>query len=85
MPAGPIGATGTVALVVPRPQGRDSQLDDPFFLELVAGISDGARERGCDLLISHFTPTSFDDLTAAMTTSRADGVIFLGKARCTMP
>jgi DNA-binding LacI/PurR family transcriptional regulator len=50
MPTGPIGATGTVALVVPRPQGRESQLDDPFFLELVAGISDGARERGCDLL-----------------------------------
>jgi DNA-binding LacI/PurR family transcriptional regulator len=80
MPAGPIGATATVALVVPRPQGRESQLDDPFFLELVAGISDGARERGCDLLISHFAPTSFDDLSAAMTTSRADGVIFLGQS-----
>jgi DNA-binding LacI/PurR family transcriptional regulator len=80
MPSGPIGATGTIALVVPRPQGRESQLDDPFFLELVAGISDGARERGCDLLISHFAPTSFDDLSAAMTTSRADGVIFLGQS-----
>jgi DNA-binding LacI/PurR family transcriptional regulator len=80
MPTGPIGATGTVALVVPRPQGRESQLDDPFFLELVAGISDGARERGCDLLVSHFAPTSFDDLSAAMNTSRADGVIFLGQS-----
>jgi DNA-binding LacI/PurR family transcriptional regulator len=80
MPAGPIGATGTIALVVPRPQGRESQLDDPFFLELVAGISDAARERGCDLLVSHFAPTSFDDLSAAMTTSRADGVIFLGQS-----
>nr|WP_295373278.1 LacI family DNA-binding transcriptional regulator [uncultured Sphingosinicella sp.] len=80
MPAGPIGATGTIALVVPRPQGRESQLDDPFFLELVAGISDGARERGCDLLISHLAPTSFDDISAAMTTSRADGVIFLGQS-----
>lgn len=80
MPAGPIGATGTIALVVPRPQGRESQLDDPFFLELVAGISDAARERGCDLLVSHFAPVSFDDLNAAMTTSRADGVIFLGQS-----
>jgi DNA-binding LacI/PurR family transcriptional regulator len=80
MPAGPIGATGTVALVVPRPQGRDSQLDDPFFLELVAGVSDAARERGCDLLVSHFAPTSFDDLSAAMATTRADGVIFLGQS-----
>jgi DNA-binding LacI/PurR family transcriptional regulator len=80
MPAGPIGATGTIALVVPRPQGRESQLDDPFFLELVAGLGDAARERGCDLLVSHFAPTSFDDLSAAMTTSRADGVIFLGQS-----
>jgi DNA-binding LacI/PurR family transcriptional regulator len=80
MPAGPIGATGTIALVVPRPQGRESQLDDPFFLELFAGISDAARERGCDLMVSHFAPTSFDDLSAAMTTSRADGVIFLGQS-----
>lgn len=80
MPAGPIGATGTIALVVPRPQGRESQLDDPFFLELFAGISDAARERGCDLMVSHFAPISFDDLSAAMTTSRADGVIFLGQS-----
>jgi DNA-binding LacI/PurR family transcriptional regulator len=80
MPAGPIGASGTIALVVPRPQGREGQLDDPFFLELFAGISDAARDRGCDLLVSHFAPTSFDDLSAAMTTSRADGVIFLGQS-----
>ncbi len=80
MPAGPIGATGTIALVVPRPQGREGQLDDPFFLELFAGVSDAARDRGCDLLVSHFAPTSFDDLSSAMTTSRADGVIFLGQS-----
>jgi DNA-binding LacI/PurR family transcriptional regulator len=80
MPAGPIGATGTVALVVPRPQGRETQLDDPFVLELVAGISDAARERGCDLLVSHFAPASFEDLSVAMATSRADGAIFLGQS-----
>jgi len=80
MPAGPIGANGTIALVVPRPQGREGQLDDPFFLELFAGVSDAARGRGCDLLVSHFAPTSFDDLLSAMTTSRADGVIFLGQS-----
>ncbi|HEY0085065.1 MAG TPA: LacI family DNA-binding transcriptional regulator [Allosphingosinicella sp.] len=80
MPAGPIGANGTIALVVPRPQGREGQLDDPFFLELFAGISDAARERGCDVVVSHFAPTSFDDLSSAMTTTRADGVIFLGQS-----
>ncbi|MDQ8756787.1 LacI family DNA-binding transcriptional regulator [Sphingosinicella sp. LHD-64] len=80
MPAGPIGANGTIAVVVPPPQGREGQLDDPFFLELFAGVSDAARERGCDLLVSHLLPASFADLSAAMTTSRADGVIFLGQS-----
>jgi len=79
MPAGPLGATGTIALVVPRPQGRDSQLDDPFTLELVAGIGDAARTRGYDLLVSHFAPSSSDELEAALAT-RADGVIFLGQS-----
>ena len=38
MPAGPIGAQGTIALVVPRPQGREGRLSDPFFLELLAAL-----------------------------------------------
>ena len=80
MPAGPIGAEGTIAIVVPRPQGREGRLSDPFFLELLAGVGEAARERGCDLVISHVAPTSFEDLSVAMTTSRADGVIFLGQS-----
>lgn len=80
MPSGPIGANGTIAVVVPPPQGREGQLDDPFFLELFAGVSDAARERGCDLVVSHLLPASFADLSAAMVTSRADGVIFLGQS-----
>lgn len=80
MPAGPIGAQGTIALVTPRPQGREGRLSDPFFLELLAGVGEAARERGCDLIMSHVSPTNLDDLTVAMTTSRADGVIFLGQS-----
>ena len=80
MPAGPIGAQGTIALVTPRPQGREGRLSDPFFLELLAGVGEAARERGCDLVMSHVSPANLDDLSAAMTTSRADGVIFLGQS-----
>ncbi|RIV75533.1 LacI family DNA-binding transcriptional regulator [Pelagerythrobacter aerophilus] len=80
MPAGPIGANGTIAIIIPRPQGREGQIDDPFFLELFAGVSDAARARGCDVLVSHFTPTNFDDLSRAMNTSRADGAVFLGQS-----
>ncbi|MBB5747108.1 DNA-binding LacI/PurR family transcriptional regulator [Brevundimonas variabilis] len=80
MPAGPIGAQGTIAIVTPRPQGREGRLSDPFFLELLAGVGEAARERGCDLVLSHVAPNSFEELSAAMTTSRADGVIFLGQS-----
>ncbi|CAA9499094.1 MAG: Maltose operon transcriptional repressor MalR, LacI family [uncultured Sphingomonadaceae bacterium] len=80
MPAGPIGATGTIAVVAPRPQGRDLRVHDAFFQELLAGVGDAARERGCDLLVSHVAPGSFDELAAATATGRADGTIFLGQS-----
>lgn len=80
MPAGPIGAEATIALVVPGPAGKEWGLTDPFFLELLAGIGEAARERDCDLLISHLNPSVYDDLSAVMTTSRAEGVIFLGQS-----
>ena len=80
MPAAPIGAQATIALVTPRPQGREGRLWDSFFLELLAGVSEAARERGADLVVSHGSPQTYDDLTSALTTSRAQGVIFLGQS-----
>lgn len=80
MPTGPIGAEATIAIVVPQPQARDAQIYDPFFFELLSGIGEAARERKCDVLISHIAPTSYDDLSFAMATSRANGVIFIGQS-----
>jgi DNA-binding LacI/PurR family transcriptional regulator len=80
MPAGPIGAKAVVSVVVPRPQGRDGRLADPFFFELLSGIGDAARGRDCDIHISHIAPSSFEDVEIAMTTHRADGVIFIGQS-----
>lgn len=80
MPAGPIGAKATVSVVVPRPQGRDSRLSDPFFLELLSGLGDAARERDCDIHISHVRPADYDGLHTAMTTHRAEGVVFVGQS-----
>jgi DNA-binding LacI/PurR family transcriptional regulator len=80
MPAGPIGAEGTIAIIAPRPQGRELHFSDPFFLELFAGVGEAARERGCDFLVSHIAPATYEDLEDAMQTSRADGVIFLGQS-----
>ncbi len=80
MPAGPIGANATITVIVPKPQSRDNRMADPFFFELIAGIGDAARARGCDLLLSHVAPSSYEDLANAMSTSRSDGAIFLGQS-----
>lgn len=80
MPAGPIGAEATIAVVVPRPSGRELLLNDPFFLELLSGLGEAARARDCDLLVSHVAPTTFEDISVLMSTSRADGIVFLGQS-----
>lgn len=80
MPAGPTTAAASVAIVVPRPQGREARLSDPFVLELVAGIGEAARQRGCDFVVSHVAPTGLADLTELMATNRVNGIIFLGQS-----
>ncbi len=80
MPNGPVGAEATIAVIVPAPQARETRVADPFFLELLAGIAEAARERKVDLVISHVFPRSAEDLEFAMTTSRATGMIFIGQS-----
>lgn len=80
MPAGPIGADATLAVVVPQPQSRNDISSDPFLSQLLGGILSAARERDCDVLISHVSAKGYDDLASAMKTSRADGVIFIGQS-----
>jgi DNA-binding LacI/PurR family transcriptional regulator len=77
MPAGPIGAEATIVVVAPQHRGG---LQGSFLLELLAGITDAARDRECDVLISYVAPASLPDLQTLMSTNRADGVIFLGQS-----
>lgn len=80
MPAILSGASSTIAIVIPTPQGRRGSLDDPFYMELIGGVGEAAREADCDILISHVAPKNFDDLSELMSSSRAEGVIFLGQS-----
>ena len=80
MPQAPIGAAGSIVIVTPNMRGRPLPLSHPFFLELLASIGEAARERGCDFTVSHVAPANLDDLVTTTTTSRADGVIFLGQS-----
>ena len=79
MPAGPIGAEGSIAIVTPFMRGRPLPLSHPFFLELLASIGEAARARDCDFIVSHTAPVTYDDLVSVVTTSRASGVVFLGQ------
>lgn len=80
MAAAPIGAEGAIAIVTPYVMGRPLPLSHPYFLELIAGIGEAARERSCDFTISHISAATYEDLVRVTTTSRASGVIFLGQA-----
>ncbi|MGK6354355.1 LacI family DNA-binding transcriptional regulator [Sphingomonas sp. DT-207] len=80
MPAAPIGAEGSIAVVLPHIKGRPVPLSHPFFLELLASIGEAARARDCDFTVSHTAPVTYEDVVSAATTSRASGVIFLGQS-----
>jgi DNA-binding LacI/PurR family transcriptional regulator len=80
MPQAPIGAEGSVVIVTPNMRGRPLPLSHPFFLELLASIGEAARDRACDFTVSHVAPANLEDLMTTATTSRADGVIFLGQS-----
>ena len=80
MPQAPIGAEGSIVIVTPNMHGRPLPLSHPFFLELLANIGEAARDRDCDFTVSHVAPRSLDDLITTTTTSRANGVIFLGQS-----
>lgn len=81
MPALLSDATATIAIVIPAPEAHQTQASDPFFQELIGGIAEAARASSCDILISHLSPRSQDDLASLMTANRADGVIFLGQSQ----
>ncbi len=80
MPAVLSGATSMLSVVIPTPQSRGDGLGDPFYLELIGGVGEAAREVGCDVSLSHLAPRDYHDLTELMASNRSEGVIFLGQS-----
>ncbi len=80
MPAILSGASATIAIAIPTPLGKSDSAADPFFMELIGGLGEAARDAECDLIISHVTPKNMDDLSEIIESSRAEGVIFLGQS-----
>lgn len=80
MPALISGASSTIMIVIPRPQGRHGRISDPFFQELIGGVTEAARENSCNLLLSHLAPDSYEDLEQLMVANRTSGALFLGQS-----
>jgi DNA-binding LacI/PurR family transcriptional regulator len=70
----------TISIVIPPPQGREGWLLDSFFQELIGAVGEAARERKCDLLISHASPQNYDDLSRLVDLNQSEGVIILGQS-----
>ncbi|MEZ5920052.1 MAG: LacI family DNA-binding transcriptional regulator [Parvularculaceae bacterium] len=75
MPAVLSGALATIAVAIPA----GSRMD-PFFMELIGGIGEAARDAECDIIISHVAPKNLDDLSELIASSRAEGFIFIGQS-----
>ena len=73
-------ADKTISIIIPPPQGRDTRLSDPFFLDLIGGIGDALKERNCDLLISHLTLTDHQSAASLVASGRCDGLIIIGQS-----
>ncbi len=80
MPAMLTGASSTIAIAIPTPLGKAGSLADPFYMELIGGVGEAAREAECDIFVSHVAPRNFDDLSELVAATRAEGVIFLGQS-----
>lgn len=79
-PSGGSSPEKLLSVIVPKPQGRDGWMLDPFFQGLLGGIGEAARSLSCDYVVSHADPQNYDDLSRLLDRSHASGVIFLGQS-----
>jgi len=70
---------GSISLIIPTPQGRDSALSDPFYLSLIGGIGEALWEWGHDLVLSHVQLASYEQAAALVLSGETDGFIIIGQ------
>lgn len=70
------GSTRTVAAIFPKGPGSGRSMSDPFYLEILSGISDALAPLGYDLLISQ-ARDGFGGYDRYVFEKRADGLLVL--------
>ncbi|MGF1545012.1 MAG: LacI family DNA-binding transcriptional regulator [Parvularculaceae bacterium] len=76
-----MGLTRTIEVMFPIETGTLQRVSDPFFVDMLAVLTDALAERGYDALLSKSTPWSEVRPRCAFLGGRADGVIFVGQGR----
>lgn len=76
-----LGRTHTIEAIFPIQQGTLQQVSDPFFVDMLAGLTDEFAARDYDVLLSKSTPWDADRPGCAYLGGRADAVIFVGQGR----
>ena len=69
-----------IGLVIPLRPGSGQTISDPFYLEMVAAVSEAASRRGYDLIVS--VPKGNEQIAEQrlLRTGKADGLIIIGQA-----
>ncbi|MFN3607759.1 MAG: LacI family DNA-binding transcriptional regulator [Hyphomonas sp.] len=73
-------STRTLGMVIPLNPETDQTMSDPFFLEMVGGVSQAAAELGYDLIVTVPREASQAAERRLLNTGRADGIIVIGQA-----
>lgn len=69
-----------LGMVIPLNPETDQTMSDPFFLEMVGGVSQAAAELDYDLVVSVPREASQAAEQRLLNTGRADGIIVIGQA-----
>ncbi len=73
-----INSSQTIALIFPESEHHRHMVSDPFFVEVLKGITSTVREYDFDLIIGQPRKDVFKDLRRYIESKRADGIIYLG-------
>lgn len=76
-----LGQAHTIEVIFPIEPGTLQQVSDPFFVDMLAALTDELAERRFDVLLSKSTPWDRERPGCAFLGGRADGVIFVGQGR----
>jgi len=71
----------TIEIIFPIERGTLQQVSDPFFVDMLAVLTDELGKHGYDVLISRSPPWDEERPGCAFLGARADGVIFVGQGR----